>query len=208
MTPINTDPHAPLRDDVRLMGSLLGETLRQQVGQALYDKVEAIRVLGKQACEGDAQANQQLNQVLAALNDDELLPVTRAFTQFLNLANIAEQYHRIRRHRAWERLDTPSAQAGSIRELFPRLAAQGMSPEQLWHSVQQLDIELVLTAHPTEVSRRTLIQKYDNIADSLEKLDYVDLTPIERQHELAKLKHHIVAAWRTDEIRRTKPTPN
>ena len=207
MTPINTDPHAALRDDVRLMGSLLGDTLRQQVGQALYDKVEAIRVLGKQACEGDAQANQQLNQVLAALNDDELLPVTRAFTQFLNLANIAEQYHRIRRHRAWERLETPSAQAGSIRELFPRLAAQGMSPEQLWYSVQQLDIELVLTAHPTEVSRRTLIQKYDNIADSLEKLDYVDLTPIERQHELAKLKHHIVAAWRTDEIRRTKPTP-
>ena len=97
MTPINTDPHAALRDDVRLMGSLLGDTLRQQVGQALYDKVEAIRVLGKQACEGDAQANQQLNQVLAALNDDELLPVTRAFTQFLNLANIAEQYHRIRR---------------------------------------------------------------------------------------------------------------
>jgi phosphoenolpyruvate carboxylase len=207
MTQFNTDPHAPLRDDVRLMGSLLGETLRQQVGQALYDKVEAIRVLGKQACDGDAQANQQLNQVLAALSDAELLPVTRAFTQFLNLANIAEQYHRIRRHRAWERLDTPSPQAGSIRELFPRLAAQGMSPEQLWHSVQNLDIELVLTAHPTEVSRRTLIQKYDDIADSLEKLDYVDLTPIERQHELAKLKHHIVAAWRTDEIRRTKPTP-
>jgi phosphoenolpyruvate carboxylase len=73
-------------------------------------------------------------------------------------------------------------------------------------SVQQLDIELVLTAHPTEVSRRTLIQKYDDIAECLEKLDYVDLTPIERQHELAKLKHHIVAAWRTDEIRRT-PTP-
>lgn len=207
MTQQNTDPHVPLRDDVRLMGSLLGETLRQQVGQALYDKVEAIRILGKQACDGNEQANQQLNQVLAALTDDELLPVTRAFTQFLNLANIAEQYHRVRRHRAWERLDTPSPQAGSIRELFPRLKSQGTTPQQLWHSVQQLDIELVLTAHPTEVSRRTLIQKYDNIADSLEKLDYVDLTPIERQHELAKLKHHIVAAWRTDEIRRTKPTP-
>ena len=201
------DPHAPLRDDVRLMGSLLGETLRQQVGQALYDKVEAIRILGKQARDGDSQAEAQLNQVLAALSDNELIPVSRAFTQFLNLANIAEQYHRVRRHRAWERLDTPSPQAGSVAELIPRLVAQGITAQQLWQAVQQLDIELVLTAHPTEVSRRTLIQKYDNIADCLEKLDYVHLTPVERQHELAKLKHHIVAAWRTDEIRRTRPTP-
>ncbi len=207
MTPTNTDPHAPLRDDVRLMGSLLGETLRQQVGQALYNQVETIRVLGKKARDGDSNANQQLNQALSALSDDELLPVARAFTQFLNLANIAEQYHRIRRHRAWERLDTPSPQAGSIRELFPRLVAQGITGEALWQAVQQLDVELVLTAHPTEVSRRTLIQKYDDIAECLETLDYVDLTPIERQSELAKLKHHIVAAWRTDEIRRQRPTP-
>ncbi len=207
MTPTTTDPHAPLRDDVRLMGSLLGETLRQQVGQALYDKVETIRVLGKKARDGDSNANQQLNQALSALSDDELLPVARAFTQFLNLANIAEQYHRIRRHRAWERLETPSPQAGSIRELFPRLVAQGMTGETLWQAVQQLDVELVLTAHPTEVSRRTLIQKYDDIAECLETLDYVDLTPIEHQSELAKLKQHIIAAWRTDEIRRQRPTP-
>ena len=203
----NNDPHAPLRDDVRLMGSLLGETLRQQVGQALYDKVEAIRVLGKQARDGDDQASLQLNQVLSALADDELLPVARAFTQFLNLANIAEQYHHVRRHRAWEHITDAPPQPGSIRELFPRLAAQGISAETLWQTVQQLDIELVLTAHPTEISRRTLIQKYDDIAECLEALDYIHLTPIERQHELAKLKRLIIAAWRTDEIRRQRPTP-
>ncbi|HNL80727.1 MAG TPA: phosphoenolpyruvate carboxylase, partial [Agitococcus sp.] len=121
MNESNLDVHAPLRDDVRLMGSLLGETLRQQVGQSLYDKVELIRVLGKQARDGDKQASQQLNQVLSALNDDELLPVARAFTQFLNLANIAEQYHHVRRHRAWERVAGAPAQAGSVRELLPRL---------------------------------------------------------------------------------------
>lgn len=91
MTTTDIDPNAPLRDDIRLMGNLLGDTLRQQVGQALYDKVEAIRVLGKQARDGNEAANQQLNQLLSALTDDELLPVARAFTQFLNLANIAEQ---------------------------------------------------------------------------------------------------------------------
>ena len=207
MNESNLDVHAPLRDDVRLMGSLLGETLRQQVGQSLYDKVELIRVLGKQARDGDSQASQQLNQVLSALSDEELLPVARAFTQFLNLANIAEQYHHVRRHRAWERLEGSPAQAGSIRELLPRLLAKGLTPEQIWQAIQQLDIELVLTAHPTEVSRRTLIQKYDEIAECLQALDYVHLTPIERQHQLDKLKRHIIAAWRTDEIRRQRPTP-
>ena len=207
MSDSNLDVHAPLRDDVRLMGSLLGETLRQQVGQSLYDKVELIRVLGKQARDGDSQASQQLNQVLSALSDEELLPVARAFTQFLNLANIAEQYHHVRRHRAWERVAGAPAQAGSVRELLPRLLSKGLSPEQIWQAIQQLDIELVLTAHPTEISRRTLIQKYDNIAECLQALDYVHLTPIERQHQLNTLKRHIIAAWRTDEIRRQRPTP-
>ena len=147
MNDTNPDVHAPLRDDVRLMGSLLGETLRQQVGQSLYDKVELIRVLGKQTRDGDKQASQQLNQVLSALSDEELLPVARAFTQFLNLANIAEQYHHVRRHRAWERIDGAPAQAGSVRELLPRLLSKGLNPEQIWQAIQQLDIELVLTAH-------------------------------------------------------------
>jgi phosphoenolpyruvate carboxylase len=144
---------------------------------------------------------------LSALSDEELLPVARAFTQFLNLANIAEQYHHVRRHRAWERVAGAPAQAGSVRELLPRLLSKGLSPEQIWQAIQQLDIELVLTAHPTEISRRTLIQKYDNIAECLQALDYVHLTPIERQHQLNTLKRHIIAAWRTDEIRRQRPTP-
>ena len=95
-----SDPHAPLRDDVRLLGHLLGDTLRQQVGEALYDKVEAIRKLAKQTRDGDTHAGVELNRVLSALEDHELSPVARAFTQFLNLANIAEQYHRVRRRRA------------------------------------------------------------------------------------------------------------
>ena len=80
-------------------------------------------------------------------------------------------------------------------------------PDALWEAAQTLDVELVLTAHPTEVSRRTLIQKYDAIADGLERLDHEKLTPSERQAELQKLRRHIIAAWRTDEIRRQRPTP-
>lgn len=201
------DPHAPLRDDVRLLGSLLGDALRQQEGQEFFDKVERIRKLAKQARDGDSNARRELTAVLSGLTDDELLPVSRAFTQFLNFANIAEQYHRERRRRAhqWS-VDAPP-QPGSVSELFARLAAKGIAPQEILETVRALDIELVLTAHPTEVSRRTLIQKYDAIADTLERLDHGGLTPVERTHELTVLRRHITGAWRTDEIRQARPTP-
>ncbi len=202
-----SDPHAPLRDDVRLLGQLLGDTLRQQVGQQLFDQVESIRRLGKQARDGDPEAARALNRALAALPDDDLLPVARAFTQFLNLANIAEQYHRVRRRRAWESAGPDSPQPGSLRALLPRLDDGGIDTAQFLDAVRTLDIELVLTAHPTEVSRRTLIQKYDVIADLLQQLDQARLTPPERAERLAALRRHIIAAWHTDEIRDHRPTP-
>lgn len=207
MSLIDTDPHAPLRDDVRLLGRMLGDTLRQQVGQSLFDTVERIRVLSKKARDGDEAARAELARVLSALSDDDLLPVARAFTQFLNLANIAEQYHRVRRRRAHQwRTDEPP-QPGSVRALFARLAKEGRSTREILDAVHALDIELVLTAHPTEVSRRTLIRKYDDIADALERLDHGGLTPVERNEELTNLRRHITAAWHTDEIRKTRPTP-
>lgn len=205
--PEQMDPHAPLRDDVRLLGSLLGNVLREQQGQIFFEKIERIRRLGKQARDGDKQARIELGRVLTGLSDKELLPVSRAFTQFLNLANIAEQYHRVRRRRAhhWQK-DEP-AQPGSVRELFSRLMAKNTEPKDLLDAIDTLDIELVLTAHPTEVSRRTLIKKYDDIAESLERLDHCGLTPLEREQELARLRRHVLAAWHTDEIRHERPSP-
>ena len=200
------DPHAALRDDVRLLGGLLGDTLKQQVGTALYERVEQIRMLAKKARDGDLQAARELDRVLSALEDHELLPVARAFSQFLNFANIAEQYHRVRRRRAHQRMIGDPPQPGSLWELLPRLLGAGLSPEQVHATVCKLDIELVLTAHPTEVGRRTLIQKYDQISDSLQALDN-DLTPMEKAAELTRLKRHVIAAWHTDEIRHFKPTP-
>ncbi len=205
--PPPADPHAALRDDVRLLGNLLGETLKEQVGQSFFDKVEQIRHLSKQTRDGDEQAKQQLDQVLSALSQQELLPVARAFTQFLNFANIAEQYHRVRRRRAWQCVEGAKPQAGSIQELIPRLLAQGISGDALWQAMLAMNVELVLTAHPTEISRRTLIQKYDDISECLEILDQQRLSPREKQAVLARLKREIIAAWHTDEIRSHKPTP-
>lgn len=201
-----SDPHAALRDDVRLLGNLLGETLKEQVGQALFDKVEQIRHLAKQTRDGDEQAKVQLDQVLSQLSEQELLPVARAFTQFLNFANIAEQYHRVRRRRAWQTTDA-APQAGSLQALIPRLLQANCTPEQVWQAALALNVELVLTAHPTEISRRTLIQKYDDISDCLQILDQQQLTAPEKKAVLARLKRQIIAAWHTDEIRSHKPTP-
>lgn len=201
------DPHAPLRDDVRLLGRLLGDTLREQEGQSLFDTIERIRRLAKQARDGDAAARAALTALLAELPDVDLLPVARAFTQFLNLANIAEQYHRIRRRRAYQWKAEASPQPGSVRELLDRLARRNTDPGAIRDAVAALDIELVLTAHPTEVSRRTLIRKYDDIAAILERLDRDGLTPVERELELRELRRQIMAAWATDEIRAQRPTP-
>ena len=202
-----SDAHAPLRDDVRLLGRMLGDALRHQAGQDIFNKVERIRSLGKQARDGVTGARDELIGLLSGLGDDELLPVARAFTQFLNLANIAEQYHRVRRRRAHQWRSDEPPQLGSVRALFSRLASEGQSKESILSAVEKLDIGLVLTAHPTEVSRRTLIRKYDDIADSLERLDHAALTPVERDAELSVLRRHIIAAWHTDEIRKHPPTP-
>lgn len=206
-TALSIDPHAALRDDVRLLGNLMGETLQQQVGQEFFEQIETIRHLAKQARDGNGDARDQLNHTLSNLTEQELLPVARAFTQFLNFANIAEQYHRVRRRRAWQNTPDTPPQSGSLQELIPRLLKANRSPEQLWQSVLDLDIELVLTAHPTEISRRTLIQKYDDIADCLQILDQQQLSPQEKQAVLSRLKQQIIAAWHTDEIRSHKPTP-
>ncbi|ENV43212.1 phosphoenolpyruvate carboxylase [Acinetobacter schindleri] len=197
---------APLREDVRLLGNLLGETLKLHAGQDLFNQVEQIRALSKGARDGQLEAEKQLEQLFLSLEDDEILPLTRAFTHFLNFANIAEQYHVVRRRRQSE-FDETAESPNPLVPLFEKFKQQEISAESLYQQICELKIELVLTAHPTEVSRRTLIQKYDGINDCLSKCDQQKLTPRERQAILAELKQLITSAWQTDEIRQHRPTP-
>ena len=195
---------ARLREEVHLLGELLGETIRNQLGDDFLDKIELIRQGAKAGRQGSSAGEQQLRETLAGLADDELLPVARAFNQFLNLANIAEQYHRIRRRRPDEAQPFDDR---VLAELLQRLVADGHKPEQLARQIGRLDIELVLTAHPTEVARRTLIQKYDAIAARLAELDHSDLLPAERIEVQLGLRRLIAEAWHTEEIRRSRPSP-
>ncbi len=205
MTPI--DPHKPLRDDVRMLGELLGETLRRREGQSLFDAVERVRALSKSGRSGDDASFETLAKVLADLPVESAVPVARAFSHFLTLANIAEQHHRIRRRRDYQREASARPQPASCAEAFGRLVQSGIEPEKLYATVASLRIELVLTAHPTEIQRRTLIQKHRRIADLLAEEDRPDLTGPERAAVVEELRRLVTAAWETEEVRPTRPTP-
>ena len=200
------DPHKPLRQDVRLLGELLGNTLQERGGRQLFDAVEQVRNLAKATHAGDRPLA-DLSHVLESLPVDAAIPLARAFTHFLNLANVAEQHHRIRRRRAYQRDPDSRPQRGSCEETFARLMAGGVTRDQLHDAVCRLRIELVLTSHPTEVSRRTLIHKYNRIAALLATNDRTDLTFPERDDVTAALRREIEAAWDTDEVRHQRPSP-
>src|SRR5215510_2953499 len=188
------DPHKPLRDDVRLLGELLGDTVKRFAGADVFDVVERVRALAKSSRSGNERAFTELADVLAGMSLDEALPVARAFAQFLHLANIAEQHHRVRRRRAYQRDPDARPQRGSCEDSFARLLAAGISPERLHEAVCSLQIELVLTAHPTEVARRRIVQKHNRIARALATRDRPDLTFLEREEVVAALGREIEGA--------------
>ena len=168
-----------LRDDVRLLGSLLGHAIADHRGGEFVARIEVMRALAKQARRGTDDDWRRLIDRLGELPDDELTDFARAFNQFLNLANIAEQ-----------------RQAARDVEWPAQVDAEELA---------NVRVELVLTAHPTEVLRRTLIQKYDAIAALLEQRERVP--DEEREQVDARLERLIAESWHTDEIRRERPTP-
>ena len=205
--PTHPDPHAPLRHDVYDLGAVLGDTLREQVGEGLFQTVERVRALAKNARAGSDDDFRELEHLLAQLPVSEALHISRAFAHFLTLANVAEQHHRVRRRRVYQQDPQAVPQRGSCDETFARLLAAGVTPETLHETICRQQIECVLTAHPTEVIRRTLLRKHNRIAALLACRDTRDLTPFERDETEQALRRDITSCWLTDEIRRARPTP-
>ncbi|MDH2431927.1 phosphoenolpyruvate carboxylase [Pokkaliibacter sp. MBI-7] len=198
------DVHQPLRDNVRLLGDSLGKTIEDHLGTSILDTIETIRRLAKQGRAGDSESRARLEELLTTLSDEQILPVTRSFNQFLNLANIAEEVHRVRRrkHDSNQLMDDDT-----LPQQLVRLHNHGISKDDIVKQILGLDIELVLTAHPTEAVRRTLIQKYDGIAECLRALDNVGDDTADGQRLVDRLKELISQAWHTNEIRTRRPTP-
>ncbi|MGJ7456381.1 phosphoenolpyruvate carboxylase [Halomonas sp. RA08-2] len=198
------DLHESLRDNVRILGDSLGRTIADDLGGGFVDKIEAIRGFAKGGRQGDDQAQRELIDYLRRLPDRDLLPVTRAFNQFLNLANIAEQHYRARFRRVEDY--RPGSQP-VLSELLARAREAGNTPRKLVETLAAMRVELVLTAHPTEVIRRTLIKKYDAIDDCLTAIESSGDYPERGIRAKGRLEELIGQAWHTDEIRHERPTP-
>ncbi|MBZ9556601.1 MULTISPECIES: phosphoenolpyruvate carboxylase [Modicisalibacter] len=201
---MSDDLHESLRDNVRILGDSLGHTIADDLGPGFVDKIEAIRALAKGGRQGEGGSQRELIEYLRALPDQDLLPVTRAFNQFLNLANIAEQHYRARFRRVEDY--KPGSQP-VLGELLGRITRSGHSPRQVIETLAGMRVELVLTAHPTEVIRRTLIQKYDAIDECLTAMEGSLDYPEKAARVHGRLQELISQAWHTDEIRHERPTP-
>ncbi|WP_299310557.1 phosphoenolpyruvate carboxylase [uncultured Halomonas sp.] len=198
------DLHESLRDNVRILGDSLGRTIADDLGGGFVDKIETIRGFAKRGRQGDGSSQRELIDYLRGLPDQDLLPVTRAFNQFLNLANIAEQHYRARFRRVEDY--RPGSQP-VLSELLARARQAGNTPRKLVETLAGMRVELVLTAHPTEVIRRTLIQKYDAIDDCLSAIESSPDYPERGARAKGRLEELISQAWHTDEIRHERPTP-
>jgi phosphoenolpyruvate carboxylase len=198
---VGDDPHidAPLRATVRRLSTLLGRTLADQHGQEMLDLVEQVRKLTKEAKSADSEASaQDVQSRLAALPIEQATALTRAFTQYFLLANAAEQVYRVRA--LDERPSSESWVPRTVRAVHEELGAEGLQK-----AVDSLDVRLVFTAHPTEASRRAVLTKLRRISDLLAEETEEDTAERRRQdRDLAEL---IETLWQTDELRRSRPTP-
>ncbi|MCU1385165.1 MAG: phosphoenolpyruvate carboxylase [Acidobacteria bacterium] len=192
---------------MRLLGELFGDTLRALDGDALFGLVEQVRALAKRAHAEGAGAFDALSDRLSDLPMASAVPIARAFAQFLTLANIAEQHHRVRRRRDYARDAAGRPQPGSCADAVGRLRAAGSSDAALVDAVCALRIELVLTAHPTEMVRRTLQQAHRRIADLLAVRDRADLTREESDAAVDDLRREIAIVWQTEPVREQAVSP-
>lgn len=191
-----------MRKNIKLLGDLLGETIKEAMGSDMCDRVDEIRRLSKSAHEGDVAAHQKLVETLQNLSDEEFLPVAKAFNQFLNLINTAEQYDSISPHAM--RVEYPV----NFGKIHAELKKQSFSDADIKKAVEEISIDLVLTAHPTEINRRSLINNLNEVTDCLRQLDHDDLVEYEKTRINRRLKQLIAQYWYTDEIRKNRPTPN
>ena len=189
-----SDTAAPLRRDVRLLGTILGDVLIEQEGAWLLELVERIRHATREARRDGSVASPEL---LSKLEPESQALVLRAFGLYFQLANLAEQHHRLRRRR--EDARDGSIARESLEDAFRQLAP--VPHDELAERARGTSIELVLTAHPTETTRRTVLLAHIRIEAQLVQLDDVLLSPAERQAAERRIAEEVTLLWQTDEVR-------
>src|SRR5262249_32161001 len=198
--------HEPLRDDVHALGALVGEILREQGGEQLFELVELDRVA---AIRGRGGAQEARAELAACVRDGPPMlarDLLRAFAMWFQVVNLAEQVHRIRRRRDYFLKDSQRPQPGGVEDAVAALKAKGLSQQEMLELIGMLSIQPVLAPHSTEASRRTLLRKQQRIAQRLvERLD-PSLTPNESRSVWSNIRMELTTAWQTEELPRERLT--
>lgn len=199
-----TERSKPLRDDVRLLGSMLGDTIIRFDGEEVFSCVEKFRNLFKRIHDSDdAVAKKELQELISSVDANTANKVIKAFLTYFDLTNIAEQNHRRRRRALAESAGTAKSQGGSLEEFFERLPSQ--EHERAAQLLKEIDIQVVFTAHPTEITRRTVLIKQLELAGYLSKRDHPPLTRKESAQIEKGLRSVVESLWLTDSIVYFKP---
>lgn len=196
-----------LRRDVRFLGNILGEVLVHQGGRELLDHVEKIREMSKALrAEFMPELYEEFVTTIRTLKPNIRHQVIRAFAIYFQLVNIAEQNHRIRRKRDYERSAGEAVQPGSIESVVQDLKEKNIPVEEIVEMLGDISLELVMTAHPTEATRRAVLDIHKRIADEVIEMDNPTLTYREREKLRDQLLNEVLMLWQTDELRDRKPT--
>ncbi|MEL6291767.1 MAG: phosphoenolpyruvate carboxylase, partial [Pseudomonadota bacterium] len=194
----------PLADDIRLLGTLLGDTVREQEGEAIFKTIETIRKTAVQFYREDSpSARRKLGRTIDGLSPTDAVQVIRAFSYFSHLANMAEDEHHIRRSRYHGRVGS-APRSGSLEKAIDQLLESGVSRDEIAAYFDSAHIRPVLTAHPTEVRRRTMMRYEHEIAELLDRRDRAADYPAERAEIDTALRRTILGLWQTNILRRSK----
>jgi phosphoenolpyruvate carboxylase len=197
-----TDKLKPLRENIRLLGNLLGEVLIEIEGEEFFELEEYIRLTTKSLREKHSSSKlRTLKKRIAALDVSTLSKIIRAFSIYFQFSNIAEQNHRIHRRRQYRIDPDAEPQKGSIEDCVREFKQRGVPPEVIQETIDSLQIVPVFTAHPTESTRRLILLKHLKIWRHLESLGSPQLTKPDREQIIGDIKRQIMSIWLTDEIR-------
>ncbi|HMB21693.1 MAG TPA: phosphoenolpyruvate carboxylase, partial [Anaerolineales bacterium] len=194
-----------LSEAIHLLGDTLGEVISKLESPELFAIEERIRAAAKDRRGGKLAALKQLEAEVAALDVPQARAVSAAFTTYFDLVNLAEEHQRIQRLRERETTLHPEPLGDSVGDAIASLKKEGVTSEQMQRLLDQLSIELVLTAHPTEARRRTVVAKIQRIAYLLDQIASERLTPREQEKARASIQAEIMSLWLTDRDRTTQP---
>lgn len=201
------DSSLPLRRDVRLLGQILGEILVSHGGPELFNKVEKVRVMCKSLRnQFDKEIYSELKEEIMQLSAPVRMQIIRAFSMYFHLINAAEQNHRIRRRRQYQLEKETIVQPGSMESAVLSLKENQVTEEIIQNVLNTLSLELVITAHPTEATKRSILEIQKRIAGILKQMDNQMLTKNERTNLEESLFNEVTILWQTDELRHHKPT--